>query len=167
MFHLLSGADVIVALDGNMQHKQYASVDGEMILPWDETCIFLSGEDISSARSHVTKARHTAKASTLRRQSNSVPDGAITECQESHRAANTRQGDGPDNHKYRSKGLMGAVCRHDIPLFMCNIRTPGEQQHYPIALIIALFKELPPNATVGLLYDIGCVLDLSISKVCF
>ena len=96
-----------------------------------------------------------------------MPDGAITECQESHRTANTGQGDGPDNHKYWSKGLMGAVCRHDIPLFVCNIWTPGEQQHYPITLITTLFKELPPNATVGLLYNIGCMLDLSISKVCF
>ena len=150
-----------------MQHKQYASIDGKMILPWDETCIFLSGEDIDYAWAHIVEACHTAKASALWCQSNSIPDGAITECQESHHAANTQQGDSPDNHKYQSKGLMGAICQHDTPLFMCDIQTPGEQQHYPIALIIVLFKELPPNATISLLYDIRCMLNLSISKVCF
>lgn len=146
-----------------MQHKQYSSVLGQMILPWDESCIFLTQNELSVARDHVNHARMVSKPSTQRRHCSTVPEGAIMECQDSHRAASNR-GDGSED-KWRSKGLMGAVCRHDIPLFMCDIRTPGEQQHYPVALLVALFRELPPIATVGLLYDIGCVLDLSIAKV--
>src|SRR5260370_40126735 len=92
-----------------------------------------------------------------------VPEGAIIECRDSHCAASNR-GDGSED-KWHSKGLMGAVCRHDIPLFMCNICTPGKQQYYLIVLLVVLFRELPPNTTVSLLYDIGCVLDLSIMKV--
>jgi len=90
-------------------------------------------------------------------------EGAIMECQDSHHAT-SNQGDGSED-KWHSKGLMGAVCHHDIPLFMCDICMPGEQQYYLIVLLVALFRELPPNATVGLLYDIRCMLDLSITKV--
>src|SRR6266436_8013877 len=68
---------------------------------------------------------------------------------------------------YHSKGLMACACHHDIPLFLCDIRTPGEQQHFAIALIGVLFQHLPLSATVGCLYNIGCVLDHSILKVCY
>ncbi|EIW76987.1 hypothetical protein CONPUDRAFT_62412 [Coniophora puteana RWD-64-598 SS2] len=40
----------------------------------------------------------------------------------------------------------------------------GEKQHYAIALIIELFKNLPSDMVVGILYDIGCQLDRSCNK---
>ncbi len=61
---------------------------------------------------------------------------------------------------------MALVCRHDIPLFFANIDTPGEQQKFAVSLIQKLFEHLPPSATVTILYDVGCVLDRSISLVC-
>ncbi len=61
---------------------------------------------------------------------------------------------------------MATVCHHDIPLFMCDIQTPGKQQHFSIAMLNALNRQLPPSATIGLLYNVGCVLDRSIAKVC-
>ncbi|KAF8325443.1 uncharacterized protein EI90DRAFT_2932302, partial [Cantharellus anzutake] len=42
--------------------------------------------------------------------------------------------------------------------------TPGEQQHFSIAMLLALSRQLPSNATIGLMYDVGCVLDRSIAK---
>ena len=60
---------------------------------------------------------------------------------------------------------MGLVCWHNIPLPLCDIRSAGKGQKYPVALIVALSHQLPPNVTIGLLYDIGCVLDHSIAKV--
>lgn len=62
-------------------------------------------------------------------------------------------------------GLMVIICRHDIPLFFANIDSPEEQQKYSIALLAHLFSLLPPEATVVGLYDVGCVLDRSISLV--
>jgi len=62
---------------------------------------------------------------------------------------------------------MAMVCRHDVPLFLCDITTPGEQQFYAVALIRQLASLLPPNATIGILYDIVCQLDRSIAKVRF
>ncbi|KAJ7582135.1 hypothetical protein C8J56DRAFT_1005953 [Mycena floridula] len=59
---------------------------------------------------------------------------------------------------------MALVCHHDIPLFLANIDTPGEQQKYTIALLEMLFNLIPLMATVVALYDIGCVLDRSLKK---
>jgi len=57
------------------------------------------------------------------------------------------------------------VCHHDIPLYLADIDTPGEQQKYAVALIARLFQHLLSSANVILLYDIGCVLDHSIQMV--
>lgn len=67
--------------------------------------------------------------------------------------------------KFDDGGVMALICRHDIPLFLANIDTPGEQQKYSIALIEHLFTLLPPAATVGITYDVGCVLDRSLQLV--
>ena len=60
---------------------------------------------------------------------------------------------------------MALICRHDIPLFLANINTPGEQQKYSVALIEHLFSLIPANATVSVLYDVACVLDRTLHKV--
>jgi hypothetical protein len=69
--------------------------------------------------------------------------------------------------KFDIGGLAALVCRHDVPLFIANVDTPGEQQKYAISLIEHMFLFLPRNATVIALYDIGCVVDRSVAKVCF
>lgn len=66
---------------------------------------------------------------------------------------------------YDDGGVMALVCRHDVPLFLTNIDTPGEQQKYAVSLIEHLFSLLPPTATVTVLYDVGCVLDRSLNLV--
>lgn len=67
--------------------------------------------------------------------------------------------------KFDDSGMMALVCRHDIPLFLANIDTPGEQQKYSIAMIEHLFSLIPTHATVAVLYDVGCVLDRSLQLV--
>ncbi|KAF8321016.1 uncharacterized protein EI90DRAFT_2848299, partial [Cantharellus anzutake] len=157
--------DVIVAMDGNMQHKQYMFVGGEMILPWNETCTFLTDAEIEEAARHISDARAASRGcSEVSRPSSLVPDGAIDECEESHRATKRGKQSASKTDTFRSKGLMATVCRHDIPLFLCDVRTLGEQQHFSIAMLLALSRQLPSNATIGLMYDVGCVLDRSIAK---
>ncbi|THU96545.1 hypothetical protein K435DRAFT_819426 [Dendrothele bispora CBS 962.96] len=65
---------------------------------------------------------------------------------------------------YDVTGLMALLCRHDRPLFVVNMTTPGERQHYAIALLEKLFENLPKWVDVGLLYDIGCQLQRSCLK---
>ena len=59
---------------------------------------------------------------------------------------------------------MSLLCRHDRVLWVVNMTSAGEKQHYALALIQRLFDHLPPNMTVGILYDIGCQLHRSCEK---
>jgi Kyakuja-Dileera-Zisupton transposase len=150
-----------------MQHRQYSSVVGDLILHPDEFSIFVPDSVMEGSKQHVLNCRNGNSRSSSHRHSVNTPPGAVDACATSHKAATERQDAGNVDDTYRSKGLMACSCRHDIPLFLCDIRTPGEQQHFAIALIGVLFQHLPPSATVGCLYDIGCVLDQSILKVCY
>ncbi|THU87794.1 hypothetical protein K435DRAFT_681068 [Dendrothele bispora CBS 962.96] len=59
---------------------------------------------------------------------------------------------------------MALLCRHDRPLWVVNMTTPGERQHYAIALLEKLFEHIPPFMHVGVLYDVGCHLERSCLK---
>ena len=48
---------------------------------------------------------------------------------------------------------------------MVNMTSSGEKQFYAIALLQALFEELPQWWKMGILYDISCQLDRSMKKV--
>ena len=65
---------------------------------------------------------------------------------------------------FSDTGLMSLLCRHDRVLWVVNMTSAGEKQHYALALIQRLFDHLPPNMTVGILYDIGCQLHRSCEK---
>jgi hypothetical protein len=65
---------------------------------------------------------------------------------------------------FTDTGLMALLCRHDRVLWLVNMPSAGERQHYALALLNALFEHLPPEIRVGLLYDIGCQLHRSCIK---
>ncbi|KAJ3720690.1 hypothetical protein C8R42DRAFT_696843 [Lentinula raphanica] len=92
-----------------------------------------------------------------------VPRSVLDACQESFIAADGARQKASTKF-FDSTGLMGLLCRHDRVLWLVNITTPGERQHYAFALIDALFQHLPATYTVGLLYDIGCSLERSCIK---
>jgi hypothetical protein len=119
-------------------------------------------------KSYVDEVGHrieTARKRPAKSFKPKVPLEAVEACEKSYHAA---QGDKEtaSSKKFDDTGIMALVCRHDIPLFFANIDTPGEQQKYAVALIEWFFEFLPQNATVAILYDIGCVLDTSLAKVC-
>ncbi|KAF9006922.1 hypothetical protein BDQ17DRAFT_1238366, partial [Cyathus striatus] len=58
-----------------------------------------------------------------------VPDEAIDECESAHTTGNGNNVKTNRDH-FDDTGLMALVCRHDIPLFVTNIDTAGEQQKY-------------------------------------
>jgi hypothetical protein len=93
-----------------------------------------------------------------------VPDEAINLCEGAYDTADGKKQKAAMD-SFNDTGVMALICRHDIPLFFANINSPGEQQKYSIALLQHLFSLLPPQATVTLLYDVGCVLVRSLSKV--
>ena len=162
---IFSAHDIHVSIDGNFHHRRKASAGPEAPGYYTPT-LFLSKEEVDKVGDRIQAARSKGKRprnnSTRRRKTAAAADAG---CSNSFSAAQERRkmsGEG----RFSDKGLMAMVCRHDIPLFLANIDTPGEQQKYSIALITHLFSLLPSNAKVTVIYDIGCVLDQSLGKVC-
>ncbi|KAG6847718.1 hypothetical protein H0H93_006354, partial [Arthromyces matolae] len=60
--------------------------------------------------------------------------------------------------------LMALVCQHDLVLFLINMRSAGEKQHYVITLIKMFFQHIPLDFKVGIEYDIGCQTQRSAVK---
>ncbi|KAG6914746.1 hypothetical protein DXG01_015539 [Tephrocybe rancida] len=60
--------------------------------------------------------------------------------------------------------LMVLLCHHNVVLFITNMRSAGEKQHYVMVLLETLFQHLPLPYRVGLLYDIGCQTECSCIK---
>ena len=87
-----------------------------------------------------------------------VPDEAVDKCESGH-TAGSESTVKTNMDKFGDAGIMLLVCHHDIPLFLADIDSPGEQQKYAVALLEHLFSFLPISACVIALYDIGCVLD--------
>ncbi|KAG6819938.1 hypothetical protein H0H93_007262 [Arthromyces matolae] len=148
------GGDMHVCIDGNFNHRHLKSsgdcppfYEPEYMLP--KHFVDEVGLHIESVRKRKPKARKPV-----------VPDEAINQCESMHIAGSGSNAK-TNMEKFDDGGVMALVCRHDIPLFLANIDTPGEQQKYAVALIKHLFTFLPPNAVVSVLYDVGCVLDRS------
>ena len=153
------GADFIVATDGNFsqRHRKDAGDCPDFYSPeyfLTKEYVDNVGKRIALARGRPPKARKPAK----------VPDEAVDECEDGHDSGSGSTIKTNMDH-YDDGGVMALVCRHDVPLFLANIDTPGEQQKYAVSLIEHLFSLLPPTATVTVLYDVACVLDRSLNLV--
>ncbi|KDQ05460.1 hypothetical protein BOTBODRAFT_122795, partial [Botryobasidium botryosum FD-172 SS1] len=92
-----------------------------------------------------------------------ISSAILDECERSFLAAQEKVAKASKSF-YSDTGLMALLCRHDRVLWLVNVTTPGERQHYAFALLLELFRHLPPNWTVGLLYDIACQLHRSMIK---
>ncbi|KAG1853118.1 hypothetical protein F4604DRAFT_1883423 [Suillus subluteus] len=51
---------------------------------------------------------------------------------------------------FADTGVMAMLCRHDHVLWLANMTSAGEKQHYALALIKKLFDNLPTDMTIGL-----------------
>lgn len=93
-----------------------------------------------------------------------LADDVLDECEQSFIAAQEKVVKASTNY-YADTGLMALLCRHDRVLWVANMNTPGERQHFALALLRRLAQELPPDWRLGVLYDIACQLSRSIEKV--
>lgn len=152
------GGDIHIMTDGNFHHRHRRSAgdcprfyNPTYFLPKD--FVDEVGRRIDSQHKRPPKARKLI-----------VPDEAIDLCENAYEAADGKKQKAAMD-SFDDMGVMALICRHDIPLFFANIDSPGEQQKYSVALLQHLFSLLPPQATVVALYDVGCVLARSLSKV--
>ena len=156
---LAAGADIHVATDGNFHHRHWQSAGDcpafyKPVYSLPKAQVDAVGQRITKAHKRPGQNRHT-----------SVPDAAVDQCESSYEAADGKKQKAAMD-SFDNMGLMALICRHDIPLFFANIDTPGEQQKYSISLIEHLFSLLPCNATVTIFYDVGCVTERSLQRVC-
>ncbi|KAG1852299.1 hypothetical protein DFJ58DRAFT_716617 [Suillus subalutaceus] len=92
-----------------------------------------------------------------------VPTSVLDGCGDSFLAADEKR-EKASTQFFADTGVMAMLCRHDRVLWLANMTSAGEKQHYALALIKKLFDNLPTDMTVGLLYDIGCQLHRSCLK---
>ena len=158
MFVVSRGGDIHVGIDGNMHHR-HAKWGGDNA-PLLNLQFFVDKEDVDRAGDRLEEAHGKQKAG----YQSHVPEKALDQCEKSFHAARGDK-ETKTSEMFDDRGLVVMVCRHDIPLFLANVDTPGEQHKYAITLIERLFDHLPPQATVTGFYDIGCLIDRSIRKV--
>jgi len=152
------GGDFQLCCDGNFSHRH--SVEAGDSPRFYDLQYLIPKSFVDAIGKRIQKVRKSKPKDYKRK----VPDEAVADCEDSYHAV---QGEKKKSNaeKFNDTGLMALVCRHDIPIFMANIDSPGEQQKYSIVLVDRLFQLIPAEATVGLLYDIGCVLDRSLNLV--
>ncbi|KAI0259639.1 hypothetical protein BC834DRAFT_833182, partial [Gloeopeniophorella convolvens] len=154
---LEGGGDIHVAVDANFHHRHRAGVAESDFIYRPQ--YFISKEEVDAMGDRVAGLR---KRNSPRRPPK-APDEAVEECAQTYEAADGKKVK-TNSQVFDDTGLCALVCRHDIPLFLANVDTPGEQQKYALALIEHLFNLLPQKATVTVLYDIGCVVDRSVNN---
>ena len=152
------GGDFHLATDGNFHHRHRRSAGNSP--SFYNPSYFLSKEQVNAMGDRIAKAQKKP----VKSYQQIVPDKAIDECESSYEAADGKK-EKAATEAFDDTGLMALICRHDIPLFFANIDTAGEQQKFPLALIDHLFSLLPSQATIVMLYDVGCVLARTLSKV--
>ena len=154
------GGDIHVATDGNFHHRHRRSAGD--CPPFYEPTYFIPKAQVDAIGQHIARARQCPSKPSQ----SVVPDEAIDQCKALYEAADgQKQKTAMDN--FDDTGVMALICRHDIPLFFANIDTPGEQQKYSVALISHFISLLPYQANIIVLYDVGCVLARSLSRVSF
>jgi hypothetical protein len=94
-----------------------------------------------------------------------LPEHIYSGCKKRFFAANEDNKKG-ETSVFSDTRLMAMVCHHDRILFVVNLQDSGEKRYYAHTLLKRLFQELPASWTAGILYDIGCQLHRTITKVC-
>jgi len=92
-----------------------------------------------------------------------VPTSVLNECSKSFIAADASRIKASTLF-FSDTGLMALLCRHDRVLWLVNMTSAGEKQHYALCLLEKLFQHIPETMRIGVLYDIGCQLHRSCVK---
>lgn len=159
-------ADILCCLDANFSQKRRKSTSSDPQVHHPNSK-FLSLAAVQAMEERVRIARGSSR-STKKSNHNPpvVSHEILDECKRSFLAANENLVKASKNY-YADTGLMALLCRHDQVLWLVNLTTPGERQHYALALLDELSRHLPSTWTVGFLYDIACQLHRSMFLVCF
>ncbi|KAH9815906.1 hypothetical protein DFH28DRAFT_1163510 [Melampsora americana] len=140
---------VIIALDGNFQHRHYTKSSKDN--PTEEEYPDMFIKPSSMKKHEIIQISTDAEAKNIKNA-----------CADSHTAANDVR-NSTSWKRSDDTGLFGCTCRHDVPLKLANIYKTGEKLYYPVTILEQLLLDLP-DIQVGVLYDIGCQLETHIKK---
>ncbi|KDQ11852.1 hypothetical protein BOTBODRAFT_113727 [Botryobasidium botryosum FD-172 SS1] len=163
-----STCDAHACLDACFGHKRRAGHGLDPEIPYDDSR-FLPDDLVRKMMERVEKARGEPKKAPQKREKHAefsglpVSNSVLDHCEATFIAAQENVAKSSKKF-YSDTGLMALLCRHDRVLWLVNLTTPGEQQHYALALIVQLFLHLPSFWRIGLLYDIACQLHRSLVK---
>ena len=168
--------DIIVCIDGNFTQKRRHDKTMHYDPPRQHPdSSFLSKAVVDAMATHVETLRASPPSSRSQRGDPArddddfvevglqVPVSVLNSCNNSFVAADEKRQKASTQY-FDDTGLMALLCRHDRVLWLVNMKSAGEKQHYALALVAELFKNLPIYVTVGLLYDIACQLHRSCIK---
>ncbi|KAF8217936.1 hypothetical protein K438DRAFT_1557186 [Mycena galopus ATCC 62051] len=145
--------DVQLRADGCFsQHHLRSAGNGEVSY---DPAYFLSKEKVNQAREHIANARKKPTAQFRP----AVPQDTIDMCQQSWEPPMTKSRRWVFGISMPAGFLL--ACCHSQVIFLCDIDTPSEQQHYIVAMLEELNSLLPPQATIMEGYNVGCVTDHS------
>ncbi|KAI6100892.1 hypothetical protein EV401DRAFT_2080701 [Pisolithus croceorrhizus] len=166
--------DCIVCLDACFTQKRTNNPRNSATHdpPNPTSTVFIPESEVKAMEVFIGKQRSLAPGhhdSSHQLQGDSFEDGmrvpmsVLDGCGDSFHAADENQKKASTNF-FADTGLMALLCRHDHVLWLVNMTSAGEKQHYALVLLKYLFEHLPTTTTVGLLYDIGCQLERSCHK---
>ncbi|KAL6302529.1 hypothetical protein BKA93DRAFT_827420 [Sparassis latifolia] len=169
--------DVIVCIDACFtQKRRRGKGDGHDHPREAEESVFIQEEEVKKMESYVEQIRPSRDTGQRRAQPPisaddddgyeeglKVPRSVLDGCHESFLAADEKR-EKASTQFFSDTGLMALLCRHDRVLWLVNMTSAGEKQHYALALIQRLFTHLPRSTTIGILYDIACQLHRSCIK---
>jgi hypothetical protein len=156
-------AQAIVCVDANFAQRRRHSRYPDPVDPHPDTH-FLSKCEVESMKHAVEHTRPSDSRANAKSWA-TLLDDTLDDCEKAFTAAQGHIAKS-SNAIYVDTALMALLCHHDWPLFLVNMTSAGERQYYALALIKALFRHLPDDWVIGLLYDVTCQLERSMRKVC-
>ncbi|KAJ3475061.1 hypothetical protein NLI96_g12083 [Meripilus lineatus] len=151
--------DAIICCDANFTQKCRKGQIEDDTWPWSHPdTVFITEDKIKEMEKYVEERRAGPRRAANQDTSADscedgmlVPNSVLDGCQESFKAADEKR-EKASTQFFRDTGLMAMLCRHDRVLFLANMTSAGEKQHYVLALIKELFSHLPPDITIADLF---------------
>jgi len=180
-FSLFLSVDAIVCVDACFTQKRRKNQGKAWVMPLQHPATaFVSTEEVDNMERVVEDARpaphrshfqqnqsHGLSSTNLDYESGMhVPTAVLDECNNSFTAADSNRVKASTQF-FADTGLMALLCRHDRVLWLVNMTSAGEKQHYVLTLLDKLFQNIPLTMRIGFLYDIACQLHRSCVKFGF
>lgn len=141
--------------DPPRMHPQSVFIPETEVKAWEDF--------VSQVRPHHQATPHVSPQDDGYESTLKVPNSVLDGCEKSFTAADESRQKASTKF-FDSTALMGMLCRHDRVLWLVNMTSPGERQHYVFVLINTLFQHLPLDFKVGILYDVACSTHQSCIK---